>query len=101
MAKNKKLLAAIAAATIFSTICISNVNAEYANAENKDKSIRVKSQYKNLRIYLVKDGDNIWEIASDHKEPYEKTSNVVARIQLANNVDECIYPGQRLLIPIK
>lgn len=101
MAKNKKLLAAIATATIISTICISNGNVEHANAENNDKSISVKSQYKNLKIYLVKDGDNIWEVASDYKEPYEKTNNVVARIQLANNVDECIYPGQRLLIPIK
>lgn len=99
MVKNKKLIAAIAAATIISTIGISSVNAENATAENK--SISVKYQYKNFKVYVVKDGDNIWEIASDHKESYEKTSNVVTRIQLANNADECIYPGQKLLIPIK
>lgn len=51
--------------------------------------------------YIVKKGDSVSSIAENFKPEYFKTSNFVVRIQVKNNVNECIYPGQKLIIPVE
>lgn len=49
-------------------------------------------------IYIVKKGDTIWSIAKKHKGEYEDINNVVNHIKYVNNIEQCIYPGQKLII---
>lgn len=50
--------------------------------------------------YIVKEGDSVELIASKYAKG-RKLSNVVAEIQYLNNVNEIIYPNQKLIIPIE
>lgn len=70
-----------------SILCSSSL--AYADKSNKD-----------YVEYIVKEGDSISSIAQKLKPDHFKTSNFVVKIQVKNNVDELIYPGQKLLIPI-
>lgn len=55
---------------------------------------------KQVYTYTVKEGDNLSIIAIKYKRKFENINNVIARIQYANNVNEIIQPGQKLIIPI-
>ncbi len=51
--------------------------------------------------YTVKAGDTISSIAENYKPKDEKTNSFIIKIQLLNNKDEVVYPGDQLLIPVE
>jgi len=51
-------------------------------------------------VYVVKDGDRLWDIASKARTD-EDIRSVIRNIRIVNDIssDEYIYPGQKLNIP--
>lgn len=60
--------------------------------------IKVNGEENKEVIHIVKQGETVWSIAEQHKDKYEKTENMVAKIQIENNVTEVVYPGQKIII---
>lgn len=51
-------------------------------------------------IVVVQQGDSIWGIAKNYREPGEDIRSLVFEIRKINSLnDACIYPGQQLIIP--
>lgn len=51
-------------------------------------------------IYTVKAGDSLWSIASKHTDVLEDVNNIISRIRYANGINEVVYPGQKIIIPL-
>jgi cell division protein YceG involved in septum cleavage len=63
------------------------------------KTLNGKNQI-NYISYTVKSGDTIYNIAKDHKPEGKKLNNYIVEIQVKNNINEVIKPGDRILIPV-
>jgi nucleoid-associated protein YgaU len=50
--------------------------------------------------YVVKPGDTVWQIATEHCPNYH-TGNVSMKIQQLNDIDGYIYPGEVLIVPVE
>lgn len=64
------------------------------------KSEPVSEPQYDTATYIVSEGDCIETIAQKYKGD-RKLKNVVTEIQYLNGVNEIIYPGQELLVPIQ
>ena len=71
-------------------------------AENQKKSDlnQIYPGTKQVVVYTVRKGDNLNVIAFKYKRKFENVNNVITRIQVANDVTEIIYSGERLIIPL-
>jgi LysM repeat protein len=50
--------------------------------------------------YVVKPGDTVWQIATEHCPNYH-TGNVSMKIEQLNDIDGYIYPGEVLIVPVE
>lgn len=84
--KYRKLLA-LAAAGAIATVGIGAIKTEHARHEV---------------IYTVKEGDTLWNIAKEHKNPDDDIREVIYEIKEDNpQIKEYLQPGQQLKISIK
>ena len=51
-----------------------------------------------IEDYIVQSGDTLWSIATTYKEPGQDIREYIYDIQVLNNIDCIIYPGQIIKI---
>lgn len=85
MKKNKKtVMAVISLVCLLSAPVAAKANSKPVNQET---------------VHIVQQGECVSSIAEKYKGAHQKTSNFVVEIQVRNNIDEHIEPGQALIIP--
>ena len=60
-----------------------------------------KYEIVNYKVYDIKFGDTLSEIAKRYKPEYMKLSNYIVEIQFINYISIEISVGDRLLIPVE
>lgn len=69
-----------------------SASSEYLYPQPEEAKIKIP--------YTVKKGDCLSVIAAKYVDKTEKINTMVARIQQVNRVNETIYPGQVIYIPL-
>lgn len=63
---------------------------------------QANTEYENFVEHVVQPGETIWGISRQyHPGPEVNRQEIVHLIRKVNNIDPLIFPGQKILVPIK
>lgn len=59
-----------------------------------------KYEYTEIKVYTIKPGDTLWNIAKTYGTEHRNTQHVISIIKELNNCGSIIYAGEKILVPV-